>query len=275
EPGKGYKLYAKNLLSDTSFSYFPSGSFAGMNPIAVNTQTSDENRQETSNVTTALSDWKINPHAFESNMTITSILKINSAELAHDSVYVGAFVGDECRGVVKATYSRRYGRWYAFLMLYSNMVEEDNIRLRVYDMKRGEIWEMADSIAFKADAVLGTMSSPQVVNATKLYLRVGVGVEHELPQTYQLFANYPNPFNPGTQIKYALPERSHVQIKVFNTLGQLVKILVDTEEPAGYRIVYFDGTNLASGLYFFRLEAVSMEKQGNSFTEVQKMLLIK
>ncbi|TAK66249.1 MAG: T9SS type A sorting domain-containing protein, partial [Bacteroidetes bacterium] len=275
EPGKGYKLYAKRLPSDTSFSYFPSGTLSGMNQFAGDMQYGEVKQRQIATTNIGLTDWVVNPHAFESNMTMTSILKIQNKEISYDSVFVGAFAGDECRGFVKATYNRRYDRWYAFLMIYSNMVEEDNIKLRVYDTRRGEIWEMPDSIVFKVDGVLGTMGSPQSINATKLYVRLGVGVEDEVPQVYQLFSNYPNPFNPETRIKYALPERSHVQIKVFNTLGQLVTTLVDNEESAGYRVVPFDGTGYASGLYFFRLEAVSLENPEHSFIEVKKMLLVK
>jgi hypothetical protein len=274
-PGEGYKLYAKKLASDTSFSYFPSGSFAGMNPIAVSTETNDDNERATSKVNATLADWNINPHAFESNMTMTTVLKIKNIELAHDSVFVGAFVGDECRGVVKVTYSRRYERWYAFLMLYSNLVEEDNFRLRVYDAKRGEIWEMADSIKFKADAIFGTMSSPVAVNATRFVQSLSVSSGFEIPREYGLFANYPNPFNPSTQIMYALPEQSHVKLVVYNILGQLVSTLVDGEEIAGYKLVQFDGERFASGMYFFRLEATSSENPERSFVEVKKMALVK
>ncbi len=275
EPGKGYKLYAKKLNADTSFSYFSSGLLAGMNTLAHNAQDKVEQYPKQLSSVPEASNWVVNPHAFESNMTITSILKINNVEIAADSIFVGAFAGDECRGFVKATYNQRYERWYAFLMLYSNLVEEDNIKLRVYDVKRGEIWEIPDSMFFKADAALGTMAEPTAINATKLYQLLGVGNQDELPQTFGLFANYPNPFNPVTTIKYALPEPAHVKITVFNTLGQFIKTLVNNNELAGYKIIQFDGSGIASGLYFFRIEAASLTQPNHSFVDVKKMLLIK
>ncbi len=68
-------------------------------------------------------------------------------------------------------------------------------------------------------------------------------------------SNYPNPFNPSTTIRYGLPLRSMVTLTVFNALGQQVAILEQGEKDAGYHEVRFDGTGLASGVYFYRLRA--------------------
>lgn len=89
-----------------------------------------------------------------------------------------------------------------------------------------------------------------------------------LPTTYGLFPNHPNPFNPYTTISYGLPEDSKVLLKVFNGLGQEVCILVDEVQPAGYKSVGFNASNLPSGVYFYRLTA-------GKFTDIKKMILLK
>lgn len=90
----------------------------------------------------------------------------------------------------------------------------------------------------------------------------------ELPQEVLLFQNYPNPFNPVTRIQYVLMKEERVSLRLYNVFGQEVGSLVDETQSAGLHDVVFDGGNLSSGMYFYRLEA------GNRAT-VKKLLLIK
>ena len=95
--------------------------------------------------------------------------------------------------------------------------------------------------------------------------------------------NYPNPFNPSTTIEYAVPERSHVVLNVYDTLGQLVSTLVNGEEEAGYHEVKFDGRALASGAYFYRIQVRPLysaigrdsESGAGSFVRTMKLLLLR
>jgi hypothetical protein len=88
------------------------------------------------------------------------------------------------------------------------------------------------------------------------------------PTAFQLLQNYPNPFNPSTTIRYGLPNRTHMTLTVFNTLGEQVALLQNGEQAAGYHQVPFDGTDLSSGVYFYRLQA------GN-FVETRKFLFLR
>ncbi len=99
--------------------------------------------------------------------------------------------------------------------------------------------------------------------------QLGVGSEvMEAPQGFELSQNYPNPFNPTTNIKFTLQQAGEVSLKVFNMLGQEVATLVNGRVSAGAQIVQFDASNLASGVYLYRLQA------GNK-VQTNKMLLIK
>jgi hypothetical protein len=75
-----------------------------------------------------------------------------------------------------------------------------------------------------------------------------------LPRDYVLLQNYPNPFNPTTTIIYALPHKTFVALTVFNALGQPIASLVSGEQDAGSHQAIFDGSNLSSGTYFYRLQ---------------------
>jgi len=90
----------------------------------------------------------------------------------------------------------------------------------------------------------------------------------QLPTVYSLAQNYPNPFNPTTTIAFDLPQASDVRVQVFDIEGRLVKELVNGNLPAGHHNVSFDGSALASGIYFYRLTSPH-------FTAMSKMALIK
>ena len=95
----------------------------------------------------------------------------------------------------------------------------------------------------------------------------------ELPNCCALQQNYPNPFNASTEIRYHIPEDGRVTLKVFNTLGQRVRILADGEQKAGESSVAWDGRDdggreVSSGMYFCRLKT-------NSFAKTIKMMLVR
>ncbi len=96
----------------------------------------------------------------------------------------------------------------------------------------------------------------------------------EIPERYTLLQNYPNPFNPSTTIQYGLPVRSQIKIEVFNMLGQTVKVLTNTVQNAGYHKVEWNA-QVSSGIYFYRITAVSLSDPAKSFIDVKKMLLLK
>ncbi|MBI5476012.1 MAG: T9SS type A sorting domain-containing protein [Ignavibacteriales bacterium] len=103
----------------------------------------------------------------------------------------------------------------------------------------------------------------------------GIVMELAIPKEYGLEQAYPNPFNPSTTIKYELPNDSRVSLKVYDLLGQVVAILRDGAEQAGYKSVDWNADFVSSGIYFYKLEVVSVTDPGKSFVQVKKMILMK
>jgi hypothetical protein len=99
-------------------------------------------------------------------------------------------------------------------------------------------------------------------------------VDPPVPHDYSLEQNYPNPFNPSTVIKFTLPEQSFVTLKVYDVIGNEVRTLANSAMPAGQYAYTFQAGALASGMYLYRMTAVS-ENGNRVFTDVKKFLLIK
>jgi hypothetical protein len=107
-----------------------------------------------------------------------------------------------------------------------------------------------------------------------LYQPTRVTYSDARPKAFKLNQNYPNPFNSSTTINYVLPARSRVRLQVYNILGQMVTELINNEQSAGYQSVTWNA-NVASGMYFYMLEAVTVTDPSKSFVETKKMLLLK
>jgi VWFA-related protein len=95
-----------------------------------------------------------------------------------------------------------------------------------------------------------------------------------MPTQYALNQNYPNPFNPSTTIRYSVPMRSAVRLVVFNTLGEQVATLENKMREPGYYTVSWQ-PSVASGMYYYRIDATAVDGSDNKFTETKKMILLK
>jgi hypothetical protein len=108
-----------------------------------------------------------------------------------------------------------------------------------------------------------------VINGTRYGTVTRVTPKGDIrPYDFRLLQNYPNPFNPNTTIKFELPKTSQVNLRVIDILGREVTVLVNERRDAGVHEVKFDGSNLASGVYFYRL-------QEGDYVASKKMLVVK
>lgn len=120
-------------------------------------------------------------------------------------------------------------------------------------------------------AIPNDISSAQLVVGKDPY--IASQISQVMPKDFALSQNFPNPFNPSTSIRFALPKASHVELAVYNLLGQRVATVVDGRMDAGHHAVIWEGRNeggqqVASGVYFYRLRA-------GDFNQSKKMVLLK
>jgi hypothetical protein len=111
------------------------------------------------------------------------------------------------------------------------------------------------------------------VQVTRDTIITGIEDPFDIPTSYAVSNNYPNPFNPSTTINYQLPQLSDVKLVIYNVLGQKVKTLINKQVDAGYHTAVWDGHNdagqqVASGLYIYRFEAAN-------YSKTMKMMLLK
>ena len=125
-------------------------------------------------------------------------------------------------------------------------------------------------LAWVFDGTTNNMTSWDIDDIRLSDESLGTNVEggEELPLSYGLDQNYPNPFNPTTSIRYQLPQSAHVTLKIYDVSGRLIVTLVDEQRSAGRHTARFDASNLASGLYLYRMQA-------GEFMQTRKLMLIK
>ena len=133
-----------------------------------------------------------------------------------------------------------------------------------FEVESNAVSGKRDTVIFQITDANGTSWNKEII------------LEYAKPDVFSLEQNYPNPFNPVTIIKYSIPESpllggvrgGFVSLKIFNILGQETATLVNQNQEAGFYEVKFDGSQFASGVYIYRLEA-------GSYSAVKKMMLLK
>jgi hypothetical protein len=107
-----------------------------------------------------------------------------------------------------------------------------------------------------------------IVPEGNILFKTGEGSNNIEVTTYELFDNYPNPFNPSTKIVYQIPESGNVSLKIYDMLGKELKILVESYRDEGRYEINFDASALSSGVYIYQMRI-------NDFIDTKKMILMK
>ena len=124
---------------------------------------------------------------------------------------------------------------------------------------------IGDAVTSQPDELIGC-----IIGGLHYGTMTGVNnpVRNQAPEIYRLYPAYPNPFNPTTTIRYALPKSSPVRIAVSDIRGRIVLDLDRGTEQPGYHEFVFDGNNLASGVYLYRMQA-------GEFRETRRLVLVR
>lgn len=168
-----------------------------------------------------------------------------------------------CYGIL---YSRDTGESWKKIFLPTSKILSLNPRQIVTDIRNNiYISSKYDTFGSKAGVFMGELIKTGVISESDFLIT----------QEFTLLQNYPNPFNPSTKIRYSIPtvgrdliSTNKVVLKVYDVLGREVATLVNEEKQPGTYEVKFDGTNLPSGIYFYRLQA-------GSFLQTKKLMLMK
>ena len=128
---------------------------------------------------------------------------------------------------------------------------------------------MAEYVFVNYSTDRGVWADDVILSVLEIGGSVGVEqVNNSIPENIQLYQNFPNPFNPITNIHYSISESGNVKIVIYDLLGQEIRTIVNEKMNAGNYIVNFDGSDLSSGIYYY-----SLESNGKKLT--REMLLMK
>jgi hypothetical protein len=280
EPGKGYKIYLAGASETPGVDSFVYPEYTGSPPpaavlaeegTAASGADAVSDHESDGSVTEAgVPSWTADCHAFQYNMTLTAVLRIQGLESIDGNDMIGAFSGDMCRGVANPVYVPGTGRYLVFMMIYTDDISREEIGLRAFDADAGVVYDINETVTCRCDAMLGSVHYPVILNTGAVHDDQTPGV----PSAFALGQNYPNPFNPSTEIRYDVPkDGSRVSIRIYDVAGRLVRILVDQMENAGSKSVLWDGLDnkggqVASSVYFYRMDAPGFER-------TRKMVLLR
>ncbi|GJQ64517.1 MAG: hypothetical protein SCALA702_35700 [Melioribacteraceae bacterium] len=177
-------------------------------------------------------------------------------------------------------HSRYFGSDYEYWFNYINHVNIEYYYSNGVNSTEVESMD-CDEVTYQLNCTTAIELDPMVLDGYKLYFRyvavdkgfvpdtsfypesgwqevnyvppVGVDEREDQPYQFSLSQNYPNPFNPETTIKFALPEEGRVRLVIYNTLGEVVDIIVDEVLESGYHLLTFNGGSLSSGVYYYRI----------------------
>ena len=256
-------LVSGRLLNEPDVQNLHASAEAEPGDVKTKTVASEKSAQEIADHAKNGPDWRVIKAQHPTAMTLVAEVIHDGAALQDSTSKVAVFAGDELRGTGTLRYVEALDRHLAFVLIHGDVDENQALEVRVYDGEADALHADVETFDYTAHTALGQPGEPVALDLTP-----AAKAAAELPTEFALSPNYPNPFNPTTTIQYALPEAVDVRLVIYNVLGQKVVTLVKSPQEAGRYEVVFEASRLASGLYFYRIEA-------GDFVQVRKMMLLR
>tara|TARA_B100001123_G_scaffold287586_1_gene320533 strand:+ start:252 stop:722 length:471 start_codon:yes stop_codon:yes gene_type:complete len=144
------------------------------------------------------------------------------------------------------------------IQVYSNITDGEELTFKYFDSENSEVVEYAETMIFTSNMVVGDGFNT-------------FGLSHEvkpLPDNFNFYKAYPNPFNPTTALSFAIPIDSKASLSIYNLQGREVSMLIDANMEAGYHSAVWNASSYASGMYFVKMHA-------GTYISTQKLMLVK
>tara|TARA_Y100000590_G_scaffold195969_1_gene222521 strand:- start:962 stop:1648 length:687 start_codon:yes stop_codon:yes gene_type:complete len=194
---------------------------------------------------------------YEFNGSITAQIDIENIAVGRNDKLT-AYIGDEIRGEVSPMLFAPTNEYVFPLMVFGSSKESKELTFEYYNSITGEIYNVSETMKFVADMIIGDGMTPFPLTDS----------ESVLPSAFELKNAYPNPFNPTTNISYAIGEYGFVDVAIYDITGRVVESLVSGYQEQGNYDLTWNADGLPSGLYFVKLTA-------DKFSQTQKLMLIK
>jgi alpha-amylase len=232
------------------------------------------------NVNANYAAWNVATELADSASLLLWYKKLIALRNGESALRLGEYEGLTSSSNAVMAFMRHYGGRWILVVVNTGGSAQDNVTLTLQgNGVQPETYGSTDlltgspgpSISVGPDRTISVLSvSPYGVML--LAFEDGTssagGTSHTTAAAFSLEQNFPNPFNPSTTIRYAIPYRTQVKLAVYDVLGREVAVLANGEQGAGTRTVRLDGSDLASGVYFYRLQA-------GTYVRTSKMLLLK
>jgi len=231
-------------------------------------------------------------HPLNSGMEFSSVIDISLLHDAFDSSLYFAATGSSVtyastnHGATWISMGNGMGTCTSFALSGSNLFAGSFFGGVYLFNDSSRDWQLADSGLPSSNAVealaisngylfAGTANGIWRRPLSEMITSVDDDSRRRSPMEFSLDQNFPEPFNPSTTIRYDIPTASHVSMKIYNLLGQTVSTLTEGIQQPGEQSDQWNAAGFSSGVYFYRLEAASLDNPVKTFTQVRKMVLMK